>query len=98
MIHVVYRWEVTPENRQAFLIAWRKTTLKIRESTPGARGSFCIANVEKSTEIFTIAKWDQLDQWREFVKIAKFGTMKEMHALGTQLSHDAYEQMGDFTI
>ncbi|MGI9383492.1 MAG: antibiotic biosynthesis monooxygenase family protein [Methyloligellaceae bacterium] len=98
MIQVIYRWEVPLENRADFLAAWEKTTQSIRDTTNGARGSFCIVSVDTPTEILTVAKWDELDQWRAFVKGAKLTSMREMHALGTQVSHQAYEQVGDFTV
>ena len=98
MIQIIYRWEVERKNQAAFLTAWEKTTKSIRETTAGARGSVCIINVDRPTEIITMAKWDELAQWRLFVKTAKSATMREMHALGTQVSHDAYEQFGDFTV
>ena len=98
MIQIVYRWEVPLENRAAFLAAWEKTTQSIRESTEGARGSICIVSVDRPTEVLTIAKWDELRQWRDFIRQAKSTSMKEMHALGRQVSHDAYEQVGDFTV
>lgn len=98
MHQIIYRWEVEQDNQAAFLAAWEKTTKSIRETTEGARGSICIVSVDRPTEILTIARWDKLEQWREFVKSAKSGAMSEMQALGTQLSHDAYEQRGDFTV
>lgn len=98
MIQIVYRWEVPLEHQAAFLAAWEKTTVNIRETTKGARGSFCLVNVEKSTEILTVAKWDELHQWHEFVKGAKLTSMSDMHELGTLVSHAAYEQKGDFTL
>lgn len=98
MIQVIYRWEVSVENQDSFLAAWEKTTTAIRESTEGARGSFCIVSAERPTEVLTIAKWDELSQWQTFVKTAKSDSMREMHALGRQISHDAYEQVADFTV
>ena len=98
MIQVIYHWQVPAENRDAFVAAWAATTQKIRATTKGARGSFCIVGVDDPTEIITVARWDELDQWREFVKTAKSATMAEMHRLATPLSHAAYEQVGDFTI
>ena len=98
MIHVVYRWHVLPENRQAFLAAWEKTTLSIRGAVRGARGSFCIVGLDNPTEVLTVAKWDEVGQWREFIKTAKSETMREMHTLATQISHDAYEHVADHTI
>ncbi len=98
MIQVIYRWRVEPENREAFLAAWERTTTTIRDRTEGARGSFCIVGVDDPTIILTIAKWDRLDQWRSFVAEAKSTAMKDMHALGTQVSHEAFEQAGDFTV
>lgn len=98
MIQVIYRWEVAPENREAFLAAWEKTTKAIREETEGARGSFCITSVNRATEILTVAKWDELAQWQAFVTTAKSDSMKRMHALGKQISHDAYEEVANFTV
>ncbi len=98
MIQVIYRWQVPTENRDAFITAWGATTRAIRATTKGARGSFCIVGVDNPTEIITIARWDELDQWREFVKTAKSATMAAMHRLATPLSHAAYEQIGDFTV
>jgi len=98
MIQVIYRWQVPAENRDAFIAAWAATTRKIRATTSGARGSFCITGVEDPTEIITIARWNQLDQWREFFKVAKSATMAEMNRLATLLSAAAYEQIGDFTV
>ncbi len=98
MIQVIYRWEVPVEKQAAFLTAWEKTTVTIRETTAGARGSFCIASVDKPTEILTVAKWDELEQWQAFIKGAKLTSMREMHELGTQVSSSAYVQKGDFTV
>ena len=98
MIQVIYRWQVPAENRDAFIAAWAATTREIRATTKGARGSFCVVGVDDPTEIITIARWDELDQWRKFVKTAKSATMVELHRLATPLSHVAYEQVGDFTV
>ena len=97
MIQIVYRWQVPEENKRAFINAWAATTQEIRATTRGARGSFCIVGIDDPTEIVTIARWDEFDQWREFVKTAKSETMAEMHRLATPLSHVAYQQVGDFT-
>ena len=86
------------EKQAAFLAAWEKTTVTIRETTVGARGSFCIVSVDTPTEVLTIAKWEELEQWRDFIKGAKLTSMKEMHELGTQISADAYVQKGDFIV
>ena len=98
MIQVIYRWQVPTENRNAFIAAWSATTREIGTTTKGARGSFCIVGVDDPTEIITIARWDELDQWREFVKTAKSATMVEMHRLATLVSNVAYEQVGDFRV
>lgn len=98
MIKIIYRWDVPVDRQAAFLDAWQKTTVRIRETTRGARGSVCLVSVENPTEILTIAKWDELDQWRDFVKEARLTSMNDMHALGTLVSHAAYEQKGDFTV
>jgi heme-degrading monooxygenase HmoA len=97
VIPIIYRWEVPVDKQAAFLAAWEETTVTIRETTVGARGSFCVVSVDAPTEILTVAKWDRLDQWQDFIKGAKLASMKEMHALGTQISSRAYVQKGDFT-
>jgi heme-degrading monooxygenase HmoA len=98
MIRVIYRWRVRAENKDAFIAAWTAITQEIHTTTKGARGSFCIVGLDDPTEIVTVARWDALDQWREFVKTAKSAAMAEMHRLATPLSHTAYEEIEDFTI
>lgn len=98
MIQVIYKWDVPVEKQAAFLTAWEKTTVTIRETTVGARGSFCVVSVDRPAEILTVARWDELEQWHEFMKVAKLTSMREMHDLGTQISARAYEQIGDFTV
>ena len=98
MIQVIYRWEVPLENQAAFIEAWENTTVSVRDTTAGARGSICVVCVDRPTEILTIAKWDELSQWQAFIEQAKLTSMRTMHELGRQLSHGAYEQKGDFTI
>ncbi len=98
MIQVIYRWQVPEENQAAFLAAWEQTTKSIRQSTAGARGSFCIVSVDTPTEILTVAKWDKLEQWQAFIADARLTSMREMHELGTRVSSTAYEQKGDFTV
>ncbi len=98
MYYVIYRWDVPAENQTQFLAAWEKTTVAIRESTTGARGSLCFVSEDTPTEILTIAKWDDIDQWQDFVKGAHLNSMKDMHALGTRVSAKAYRRAGDFTV
>ncbi|MDJ0792852.1 MAG: antibiotic biosynthesis monooxygenase [Woeseiaceae bacterium] len=97
MIQIVYQWEVPAENQAAFFAAWEETTLSIRESTEGALGSFCVVSVDTPTEILTIAKWERLEQWQDFINGANLTSMRAMHELGTQVSTRAYVQKGDFT-
>lgn len=98
MIQIIYQWEVPVEKQAAFLAAWEKTTVTIRETTVGARGSFCVVSVNKPTEILTVAKWEELEQWHDFIKDSKLTSMREMHELGRQISSKAYVQKGDFTV
>ena len=55
MIQVIYRWEVSEDRQPAFLAAWEKTTLTIRETTAGARGSLCVTSVDRPVTVFRIA-------------------------------------------
>ena len=98
MIQIIYVWEVPIEKQAAFLAAWEKTTVAIRETTVGARGSFCVVSIDTPTEILTIAKWEELDQWQDFIEGAKLASMREMHELGTQISSKAYVLKGDFSV
>ena len=97
MIQIIYKWVVPVENQVDFLAAWEKTTVAIRKTTVGARGSFCIVSVDNPTEILTVAKWDEVEQWHEFIKGAKLTSMRDMRNLGRQISSKAYVQKGDFT-
>ncbi|MEO1035076.1 MAG: antibiotic biosynthesis monooxygenase [Pseudomonadota bacterium] len=98
MIQIIYRWDVPLDRQAAFIAAWEKTTVAIRETTTGARGSICIVSVDRPTEILTIAKWDALEQWQAFVDDAMLTSMQTMHELGTKISSEAYVQKGDFTV
>ena len=98
MIQVIYHWDVPVERRAAFLAAWEATTVAIRQSTAGARGSFCVISVDRPTEILTVAKWDELAQWQTFIASAPLTSMQKMHDLGTRVAVNAYVQHGDFTV
>ncbi|MEL7535971.1 MAG: antibiotic biosynthesis monooxygenase [Pseudomonadota bacterium] len=98
MIQVIYRWEVPLVKQAAFIAAWEKTTVTIRETIVGARGSLCIVSVDRPTEILTVAKWDRLEQWQAFIGGDMLVSMKTMHELGTRVSAEAFEQRGDFTV
>lgn len=98
MIQVIYRWEVPIARQAEFVSAWERTTVRIRESVPGARGSLLLVSVDDPTEILTVARWDKLEQWQAFVEGAMLDSMKIMHDLATRVSSRAYRQTGDFTV
>ena len=94
---MIYEWDVPVDRQAAFFEAWEETTLHIRETTEGARGSFCIVGIDNPSEVLTIARWDELSQWQGFIKSARHSTMKKMHELGEQRSYRAFEMKGDTT-
>lgn len=98
MIRVIYAWTVAPDRMDEFEQVWRRTTRAIHETTPGARGSFCLRSLDAPDEILTIALWDTEDHWRSFIETAKTGSMKGLHEIGTQTSVRAYHQVGDETV
>ena len=98
MIRVVYRWRVPKANCVAFGAAWEKATTQIRETTLGARGSLLFESCDDPTEFMTVAHWDHLDQWREFIETAAQVSMKDMHALAELRSREAFRQIGDHTV
>lgn len=98
MIRIVYRWNVPPENQEAFIAAWNKTTVAIRETINGAKGSELLVGQDDSNLILTIANWDELEQWRDFMKSEHKKTMSAMHSLGKFLSNEPFVLQGDHTI
>ena len=58
----------------------------------------CVVSVDEPTEILTVARWEELEQWHDFIEGAKLTSMEEMHELGTLISSRAYVQKGDFTV
>jgi hypothetical protein len=60
-------------------------------------GGFCVVSVDTPTEMLTIAKWEKLDRWHDFIKSAKLTSMRQMHELGTQRSSRAYVKKCNFT-
>ena len=69
MVRVVYRWQVAPQDFEAFKETWRTTTNRIHESVAGAQGSFMLRSFENESEVITIAKWDSLESWENFGEI-----------------------------
>ncbi len=95
MIRVVYRWQVAPQDFNAFKETWRRTTHHIHESVSGARGSFMLRSVEDESEVTTIATWDSLASWQAFWGNNNPEQMKAMGGLAQRISVDAYEQIED---
>ena len=98
MMRVIYTWQVDPARMDEFEAHWRTMTRSIHERTPGALGSFCLRSVDDPGEILTIALWQSEAQWRSFIKTAKTGPMKGLHAIARQVSAKAYQQIGDETV
>lgn len=65
-VRIIYRWQVAPENFEAFQETWRATTNHIHDTVPGAKGSFLLRSSESPTEVLTVAKWDNLASWTKF--------------------------------
>ena len=97
MVRVVYRWQVSPEDFDAFKETWRKTTNRIHESVPGAQGSFMLRACEDATEVITIAKWDSLASWQSFWGNTNPKEMQGLRRLGKRVSVDAFEEIEDHT-
>ena len=97
MIRIVYNWRVQPENQDQFIETWKKTTNKIHEEVKGARGSFMLQNDEDPTVIKTIARWDALNDWKQFWQDKKPAQMQSMHELGERTSVEVFKEVDDFT-
>jgi len=98
MIRVIYRWSVPHDRLGEFQAVWQDVTRGIHKTTDGARGSFCIQNIDDPSEVLTVALWDSEAQWRAFIPTARSTSMKRLHEIGTQLSATPYVQLGDETI
>lgn len=97
MFHVIYKWSVPSESKDAFLESWQQTTNHIHETVEGALGSFCIEAADDPQIILTIAKWQTREQWEAFIDTAKTGPMKNMHRLAQRISAEGFYQLGDQT-
>ena len=98
MIRVIYQWDIEPERLKEFETIWRRTTRSIHDSTAGALGSFCLQSAEDPRTVLTVALWEHEEQWKRFIETARGTSMKDLHAIGTQISATAYHQIGDETV
>lgn len=64
MIRVLYRFDVNPGCEDAFIEAWKRTTLLIREHRPGARGSVLLRSREDPLKFSGFATWDSSEAWQ----------------------------------
>nr|WP_298996192.1 antibiotic biosynthesis monooxygenase [uncultured Allomuricauda sp.] len=97
MIRIIYTWSVEPEKLNLFIETWKKTTNTIHEQVKGARGSFMIQNDNDTKEIKTVARWDSLEDWKNFWKGNNKTKMESMHKLGHRVSVDIFKEIDDFT-
>ena len=97
MIRIIYSWKVEPENLDLFIETWKKTTNKIHEEVKGARGSFMLQNDKDSTAIKTIARWDTLNDWKNFWNDSDPSQMHTMRDLGERVSVEIFREVDDFT-
>ena len=97
MVRIIYSWKVSPGNLDLFIETWKKTTNKIHEEAKGARGSFMLQNDNDPSEIKTIARWDSLDDWKNFWHEGKPDQMGSMHDLGVRTSVEIFKEVDDFT-
>ena len=97
MIRIIYTWNVQSKNLETFIEIWKKTTNSIHKSVKGARGSFMLQNHNDLSEIKTIARWDSLEDWKNFWQDSKPQQMSAMHELGERVSVEIYTEVDDFT-
>lgn len=97
MIRVIYRWEVAPDDFDAFNNAWRRTTHRIHASIAGALGSFLVRACDKRSEVLTVARWTSMDAWAAFWGNADPQAMQEMRKLGKRISVEVFDEIEDHT-
>lgn len=97
MIRVIYRWQVEPDNFEEFKRTWSVTTHRIHESVPGALGSFLLRACESESEVLTVAKWDSLEDWKNFWGNKNPKEMEGMRKLGKRVSVEVYDEIEDYT-
>ena len=97
MIRIVYSWEVSEPNQEAFISIWKKTTNSIHENVKGARGSLMIQEYSNPLIIKTLARWDSFEDWEVFWKDSNPHQMSEMHTLGKRISVEIFKEIEDFT-
>ena len=60
---VIYRWQVTPGQEEAFVAAWIQGTRVIRGQIKAAQGSVLLRNRGNPSEFIAIAQWDNFEAW-----------------------------------
>jgi heme-degrading monooxygenase HmoA len=98
MIRIVYEWQVRPENIAAFREAWQQATTSIHQSIAGARGSFLLQARGDPCRILTVARWDSVEDWEAFWKMANPRQMLGMRALGKRVCVMVYDEFADLTV
>jgi len=97
VFRVIYRWQVAPDNFDAFRDTWRATTNRIHETVPGALGSFMLRAHDDDSVVLTVAKWDSAESWQRFWGNADPTAMQKMRDLGTRVSVEAFDEIEDHT-
>ncbi len=98
MIRIIYTWKVAPENLDRFIETWKRTTNKIHEEIEGARGSFMLQKDSDGSEIKTIARWDSLEDWKNFWQDSNPIQMGSMRDLGERVLVEVFKEIDDFTV
>ena len=97
MIRVIYRWKVSPENREQFTNAWRQTTNLIHQMVDGANGSILMTSLNNKSEMITMAKWSSLEEWKQFWGNANPKELYKLNQLAERLSVEVFEEVEDQT-
>ena len=97
MIRIIYSWKVELDQLESFIETWKRTTNKIHEEVRGARGSFMLQSDSNPSEIKTIARWDSLEEWKNFWEDSNPIQMQSMRDLGERVSVQIFKEVDDFT-
>lgn len=95
MIRVMYHWRVSEENREKFRAAWEKTTLRIRDTVEGARGSMFLESADDPGVVITMALWEGPEQWTSFMATTSDSHMVAMHSFAEKTATEVYNLIED---
>jgi heme-degrading monooxygenase HmoA len=94
VIRVIYRWQVDPDRREAFVDWWHEGTLRIRSTRHGALGSTLLEPNNDPSHFTAVARW----RCREDLETFWADTDGSVFDGAELVSTEIFEEVDDLTL